>query len=222
VPSLASYSGSHASGTAQLIACPECDLVQREPRTASGTVTCRRCGATLARRVPRALDAALSLMLASAVLFVIANAYPVMSLDLQGRRTSDTLFGVSRALAEAGMTSVALLVFVTVVLMPALEIAAMLYMLLPLRLGTVPRSLGPVARLLDAVRPWAMVEVFVLGALVAIGRLHHVADLELHPAFWAIGAVMFLLAVLDSIFDERALWQRVAAIRRSRRHERAN
>jgi paraquat-inducible protein A len=218
VPSLASHSGEREPGTAGLIACPECDLLQREPGSAlSGTLTCRRCGATLARRVPRVLDATLSLMLACAVLFAIANAYPVMSLDLQGRHTEETLVGMSRALSEAGMTSVAVLVFVTVVLMPAVEIAALLYMVLLLRLGIVPDALGPVSRLLAAVRPWGMVEVFVLGALVAIGRLHNVADLDLHPAFWAIGALMFLLAVTDSIFDERALWQRVAAIRRSRR-----
>jgi len=213
-----SYSRRREPGTAGLIACPECDLVQREPRiAATGTVTCRRCGATLYRRVPRMLDATLAMMLAAAVLFSIANAYPVMSLDLQGKHTSETLFGMSQALNQAGMTSVAVLVFVTVVLMPALEIAAMLYMVLPLRLGIVPKALGPVSRALSTVRPWGMVEVFVLGALVSIGRLRHLADLELHAAFWAIGAVMFVFAVTDSIFDERALWQRAAAIRESER-----
>ena len=46
---------------------------------------CRRCGAVLYRAIPRALDATLALTLAAAVLFVIANVFPVMSLELQGR-----------------------------------------------------------------------------------------------------------------------------------------
>ncbi|MND01310.1 Paraquat-inducible protein A [compost metagenome] len=59
-------------------------------------------------------------------------------------------------------------------------------------------------------RRWAMVEVFVLGAAVSIQRLDEIAQLELGPAFWAIGAVMLLTTATNSIFDTRALWSRAA------------
>jgi len=70
-----------------------------------------------------------------------------------------------------------------------------------------------VSRTLAAVRPWAMVEVFTLAALVSIGRLGNLADLHLGAAFWAMGVLMFLFALADTIFDEHALWERVAALR---------
>jgi paraquat-inducible protein A len=167
----------------------------------------------LYRSVPNVLEATLALMLAAAIAYAVAIATPVMSLELQGRRTSETLFGLSLALGQADMTSIATLVFITVLLMPGVEIAACLYLVLPLRRGVVPAAFGAVSRLLFAVRPWCMVEVFVLGALVSIGRLHNFASLELGPAFWAIGAVMFLFAVVDTIFDPRTLWQCVASVR---------
>jgi paraquat-inducible protein A len=217
VSTLARDFGSIEPRTPELLACPECDLVQRVPAGGAwGAIACCRCGATLCRRIPRALDATLALMVAAAVLFAIANAFPVMSLDMQGRHNEATLLAMARALHQAGMTSVAILVTLTVIVMPALEILAMLWLLVPLRLGVAPDGLHVVSRTLAAVRPWAMVEVFTLAALVSIGRLGHLADLHLGVAFWAMGAVMFLFALADTVFDEHVLWEHVAALRGGR------
>jgi paraquat-inducible protein A len=217
VATLARDFGSNASGNRALLACPECDLLQRDPASAAwGAVACCRCGATLYRRIPRALDATLALVAAAAVLFIVANVFPVMSLDLQGRQNEATFLGMARALHEAGMTSVAVLVTATVVVMPGIEILAMLWLLVPLRLGLAPEGLELVSRTLAAVRPWSMVEVFTLAALVSIGRLGNLGDLDLGAGFWAMGAVMFLFALADTIFDEHALWARAAEIRGAR------
>jgi paraquat-inducible protein A len=214
VTTLARDFGSSEPGAPALLACAECDLVQRFPAAAGwGAVACCRCGATLYRRFPRALDATLALTLTAAILFIVANVFPVMSLDMQGRHNEATLLGAAKALHDAGMTSVALLVAVTVVVMPGLEILAMLWLLLPLRAGVAPEGLEVVSRTLAAVRPWAMVEVFTLAALVSIGRLGHLAELQLGAGFWAMGALMFVFALTDTIFDEHALWEHAAALR---------
>jgi paraquat-inducible protein A len=191
----------------RLTACPDCDLVQREPECeAACVVRCRRCGALLRHVVPRALDAAAALMLAAAVLFVIANVFPVMSLDLQGRHVSATVLGIARAFHDEGESAVGALVCLTLVLLPGLQIATALHLLLPVRFGRIPRALPAAARLLVAMRRWSMVEVFVLAAVVCMHRLSQIADLEVHAAFWALGAMMLLFAATDSIFDVRDLW----------------
>ena len=201
----------HGVIDAQLTACPDCDLVQRKPaRVGSCTVSCRRCGALLYRDVLQAVDKTLALTLAAAIAFVIANIYPVMSLELQGRRVPATLLDMVQALDDQGMTSVGILIFMTLILMPALEILARLYLLVPLRFGRVPRSMGLVSQVLVSIKAWSMVEVFVLAAVVTIHRLRQIGWLELEPAFWAICAVMLLFAATDSIFDSRTLWARAA------------
>ncbi len=206
--------GSGEPRAPALLACPECDLLQRLPSAGTwGAIACCRCGATLCRRIPNALDATLALMLAAAVLFAVANVHPVMSLDMQGRHNEATPLAMARAMHDAGMTPVAVLVVLTVIVMPGLEILAMLWLLVPLRLGVVPEGLHVVSRTLAAVRPWAMVEVFTLAALVSVGRLGHLADLHLGVAFWAMGALMFVFALCDTIFDEHALWERADALR---------
>jgi paraquat-inducible protein A len=218
VATLARDFGSIEPRSPALLACPECDLVQRVPADGAwGAIACCRCGATLCRRIPHALDTTLALMIAAGVLFAMANVFPVMSLDMQGRHNEATLLAMARALYHAGMTGVAVLVALTVIVMPALEILAMLWLLVPLRLGLAPEGLSVVSRTLAAVRPWAMVEVFTLAALVSIGRLGHLADLHLGVGFWAMGAVMFLFALADTIFDEHVLWEHVAALREGSR-----
>jgi len=160
-----------------LHACHDCDLLQREvPLALGGTARCPRCGAVLYRRKPNGLDRTLAYSMGAAVLFVIANSFPIVGLEAAGHHSSTTLFGTVRQLYDGDMTSVAALVFTTTILMPALEIAALLYLLLPLKLGRVPSGLPAVFRLVQAVRPWGMVEVFMLGTLVALTKLAHLAS----------------------------------------------
>lgn len=199
---------------APLIACHECDLLQREVQLApGGTARCPRCGSVLYRNTPDGLDRTLAYALAAAALFVVANAFPIVGLEAQGFRSSTTLLGTVQTLHKDEMTSVAALVFVTTILMPALNIGALLYMLLPLKLGRVPSGLPAVFRLVDAVRPWGMVEVFMLGTLVSLTKLAHLAHVEPGIALWSFGVLMFLVAAAAASFDSHALWARVEAAR---------
>ena len=198
-----------------LIACHECDLLQREiALPPGGTACCPRCGGVLYRSIPDGADRTLAYMLGAAMLFVVANAFPIVALEAQGTRISTTLFGTVRTLHEQDMTSVAVLVFVTTFLMPALEIGAMLYMLLPLKLGWVPRELPAMFRLVQTVRPWGMVEVFMLGTLVSLAKLMHIAHVVPGIAIWSFGALMFLLAAAAASFDAHDLWARVDELER--------
>src|SRR5881392_1629408 len=103
-------------------------------------------GAVPYRRKANGLDRTLAYSLGAAVLFLIANAFPIVGLEAAGHHSSTTLFGAVRQLYDDDMTSVAGLVFTTTILMPGLEIAALLYLLLPLKLGRVPHGLPPVFR----------------------------------------------------------------------------
>src|SRR6476646_10669791 len=108
--------------TRGLLACPECDALQRAVPLPLGAVAeCVRCGADLERNKAASLDRTLAFVLSAALLFAIANAYPLMSLDAQGMRSSATLFDTSRELYETGMWSVALLILMTAIVVPALE-----------------------------------------------------------------------------------------------------
>lgn len=198
-----------------LIACHECDLLQKEvPLPSGGIVRCVRCEAVLYRSHPDSFERLLALTTGAILLLVIANLFPIVGLKLQGQVIETTLFGTVQTLWNENMKSVSVLVFVTTILMPALQLAALTYMLLPLRYGWAPAHFGQVFRIMQTVRPWGMVEVFMLGVLVSLVKLAHLAGIVTGVALWAFAALMFVMTAISANFDSRDLWARVVAARR--------
>jgi paraquat-inducible protein A len=191
-----------------LVACPDCDFLQHEPALVrGGCADCRRCGAELYRHRPRSIDHTLAFLLAAAVVFAFANVYPLMEMDARGLVSTTTLLGTVRTLHVEGMTSVAALVFMTALFFPTLELAAMTYILLPLRFGTVPPGLRAAFRTVNAVRIWGMAEVFVLGSLIAFVKLKDIASVHPGIALYAMGVFVLLLAAADATFEPRSVWR---------------
>jgi paraquat-inducible protein A len=198
-----------------LIACRECDCLQREvPLPAGGVAQCARCGSELYRNKPASLEHTLAFFSAAAILFLVANMYPILSLEAQGMRTTATLFGAARALHEAGYTSLGIVVVMTTILFPATQIAAMIYMVGSIERGVVPRELSLIFRAVEAVRPWGMIEVFMVGTLVSLVRLSHLAAVIPGVALYALGGVIVMFAAAEAAYEPRVLWARVAELRR--------
>jgi paraquat-inducible protein A len=199
---------------ARLIACHECDLLQREvPLPVKGVALCGRCGGELYRSHPHSLERTLALTAAAILLFVIANSFPIIGLKLQGQVIQTSLFNTVRTLWNEDMRSVSVLVFTTTMLMPGLQLLALTYLLLPLRNGRPPRYFAIVFRTLQSVRPWGMVEVLMLGVLVALVKLAALAGVVPGIALWSFGVLMFLMAAIAAVFDPRELWTRMGMAR---------
>jgi paraquat-inducible protein A len=199
-----------SGGVEGVIACHECDLLQRErPLPVNGVLRCCRCGAALYRRQSGGLDRALAYALAALVLFVLANAFPIVGLSVNGDLVETTLFGSVHVLYRDGMWPLAALIFVTTLLMPMLQAAGIVWLLLPLRLGRRPYRAELVFRMLHVAQSWGMTEVLILGLLVALVKLAHIASVVPDTALWSFGALMLLLAAAAAAFDPRDLWARL-------------
>ena len=100
----------------ELVACHDCDLIHRIPVDLPGrSGSCTRCGAVLFNTKIDSTRRTLALVLAGIVLFVVANALPFLSFDLQGRVTETTLLSGVRELWAGGMGSLAGLVLLTAI-----------------------------------------------------------------------------------------------------------
>lgn len=196
--------------TAKLTACRECDLLQREiPLPPGGAAICPRCEAVLYRNTPGSLDRTLALLLASVILFVLANAFPIVGIESRGNRNATTLFGAVLTLWDEDMPIVAGLVFFTTIFAPAFELFALTAILAAIRWGLRSRPLPRVFRLVLAARPWSMVEVFMLGVLVAVVKLSHLAHITPGIALWSYGALIAIFAAAMSTFNAHELWERL-------------
>ncbi len=103
----------------------------------------------------------------------------------------------------------AIIVFMTTILLPGMEIAAMLYLLGCVRLGHRPRALSFAYRLTVAVRPWAMIQVFIIGVLVSMVKLSHMATVVLGLGIYSLAGVIVMISAAVSMYDPRAFWASV-------------
>ena len=109
------------------------------------------------------------------------------------------------ALSTEGMSPVALLVLATTILCPLLQLCILIYLLVPMSYQRRPAGFGVLVNALQALRPWGMVEVFLLGILVAIVKLSSLAQVIAGPALWAFVALTVLLTAVLS-FNPHAFW----------------
>jgi paraquat-inducible protein A len=197
-----------------LVACHECDLLQREVALPpAGTARCIRCKAFLYRDQPHGLDRALAYAAGAAILFVVANSFPLVGLEVNGELIETTLFGAARSLYADGMRTLGAIVLITTVFAPLIELIAILSLLLPLRLGRRAPYSARLFRALRTIQPWRMVEVMMLGVLVALVKLAHMATVIPGIAMWALAGVVILLAACLSAFDPRIVWSQTDVAR---------
>lgn len=194
----------------ELIVCEQCDLPQVEtPLESGGKAFCSRCGNVLYRLQPDGLRRSLIFSLTAAALFLISNSFQIVTIDSQGLTNSTTLLDAADRLIKDGIPSIAVLVFATTFLMPALEIMALIYLLLPLHFGRLPPGLPLAFRLVHLVKPWAMIEVFMLGLLVTISKLNALATVKPDIGLFSFVLLMFVVTAASVNFDARSFWKQV-------------
>lgn len=193
-----------------VVACAQCDLVQRLPDLREGDVArCGRCDMVLWRRGEAQGERTLALGLAAAILYAIANTVPMLGLSAVGHAASTTVLGGAIQLWTDGRETVALLVLFTAVVAPALQIAFVLGIALATRRPPAPRWVARLLRHHPTASTWSMIEVMLLGVFVALIKIADYATVIPGVALFALIALVFLLAMIEARFDRRAAWARV-------------
>jgi paraquat-inducible protein A len=189
------------------ILCEGCDAIYRRvPLRRREVAHCPRCGTELDRHAGDQSARVLPLTVACLILFAIANLFPIVEIELQGLSSQTTLAGAVVALSSEGMSPVALLVLATTILFPLMQLCILFYLLVPMAYERRPIGFAILVKALQALRPWGMVEVFLLGVLVAIIKLGSMAQVIPGPALWAFGALTVLLTAVLS-FNPKTFWE---------------
>ena len=193
--------------SASVVACHDCDLLHRkEPAPARGAALCSRCGAVLYRS-PRAFaERSLALSLASLALLVMATTLPFLTFRMAGLVQENHLASGVNELRRQGYWELAGLVLFVTVLAPAVRLLLMAWVSAALLRGRRSRSLRQALRIAERLKPWAMLEVFLLGAIVGIIKLGQIAEVSLDPAIWAFGALIIVMSAANAGFDAHAAW----------------
>jgi paraquat-inducible protein A len=186
--------------------CEHCDSVYRSHAPASNEVArCRCCAAVLYRGGRLDVDRHLALTVATAIVFVIANVCPVIRISLQGLHSEATLWQSAAALAHGAAAPIALPAALALIVAPCVQICLLNWILAFARTGRRAPGFARAMRMLVAIRPWSMVEVGLLGILVAVIKLAGFVQVAPGAGIWATGALMLLLPLVASR-DIQSLW----------------
>ncbi len=172
------------------------------------------CGAVLARNPKGGLDRSIALHYTALILLLLANTFPFLTLEIGGRQEITTIFGASKALYNAGMGELAVVVYLTSILAPALMISSSLYVLLAVRFQMPLPAVRPLLSWTGQLEPWVMLDVFMLGVLVAFVKLGNMATMHTGTSLYAFVGLIVALAAASSSFDANLLWRRLGIPRR--------
>jgi paraquat-inducible protein A len=199
-----------------LLACRDCGQIHRAcaglPRRR--WLLCRRCGARLWRVPAVGLAAPLAFAATAAILFLLANTFPLFEISLAGNRRSGLIASGAVALARygGGVSAVGVLVAMTAIVIPALSLTLVVMALGRLnataRNGEHPR-LAAAWRIVLHLRPWAMLDVYLLGAVVAYSRLGQLAGVAIATGGYALAALVLVQVLIEQSLGRERVWSTI-------------
>jgi paraquat-inducible protein A len=190
------------------VECRNCGLLQIQPPVERREiVSCSRCQTQLEHSAGKSLDATLACSAAILLLLIPAWTAPFLTASALGATRTSFLPMSIWVVWRDGSPLLALIVCLFVLTFPLMRFGALTAVLLALRLGRRPDWLTPAFRICNALQVWAMLDVFLLGLIVAYFRLRSSLLVSLEP-----GAICFIFAGLLSLvaratLDKAQVWR---------------
>jgi len=190
--------------------CRACGLVQRVAELQPGAAAaCDRCGWIIAQRKMNNLEHTAAFSLAALILYVPANIYPILRMNYYGAHSENTIWDGCVSLFRDGQWLVAAIVFFCSIVIPLCKLLGLFVLVVTTRLGSARhrRERTWIFRIIEAVGPWAMLDVFLLAVLVALVKFKEIATVLPGPGLLAFTAVVVLTILASSSFDPKLIWE---------------
>ncbi|WP_085686914.1 MULTISPECIES: paraquat-inducible protein A [unclassified Pseudomonas] len=195
------------ASTDRLIICEHCDCVYEHVTLARHQKTlCVRCGGVLQRYNGMTIEQRLALSFTAAMLWLFANFYPVMSISMQGLKNSATLWDSVLALSQGPITFMAMVAAISIIIAPAFQLVLLIWVLSFALASRRSPGFKTCMRWLETLRPWSMLEVCLLGAMVAVFKLAGMLDVIPGIGLFALAALSLMLIRIAGR-DIRELWE---------------
>jgi paraquat-inducible protein A len=189
-----------------LVICEHCDAVYQRRALARGQVaSCTNCLSVIYQAQDLNVRQRLALSVTAAIAFLIANICPVITINLHGLESHTTMWQAALALAQGDAAPIAVPTAAVAVLVPLLQIVILIWVLAFARSGQRAPGFAPAMKMLNVLRPWSMVEVCVLGILVAVIKLSSLVQVYPGAGVWATAVLMVLMTLIAGR-DVSQLW----------------
>jgi paraquat-inducible protein A len=204
---------SPATPTAARLGLLGCHACGQLARAAPGAheASCPRCGSALHFRKPDSISRTWALLITAMILYIPANVLPMMHTSSLFGSESDTIMSGVVYFWTSGEWYLALIIFFASITVPLLKMASLVLLLVSVQKRTrwQPAQRARLYRLVEAIGRWSMLDVYVVGVIVALVQLKALATITPGPAVIAFAAVVVLTMFAAMSFDPRLIWDPV-------------
>ncbi len=171
--------------------------------------SCPRCGHTLSRHLPEQERRPIAYGFAAIIMFVLSNAFTFMSFSAKGVGQEMTFLQCITTLVDQGYLFLGAVLSLTLIGLPLVYMGSIMLVLWRVDKDLHSNALRSLGRLLCRIKPWLMVDVFLIGVLISLVKLMGMADIKMGLSFWAFVGYTLLLIKMISSLDRMWLWQRL-------------
>ncbi len=193
------------------LACRICGQAHfYEPLTPGWEARCCRCGATLAQRSFKSLHFTTAFMLAALLLYVPANVFPILRMNLYGATSENTVWDGCVRLYKDGDLTIAIVVFLASILVPFLKLLGLLFLIISAKFKWTKwqHARSRIYKIIDVIGRWAMLDVFVLAVMVSLVKLNRLATVVPGSGAVAFTGVVVCTLLASITFDPQLIWNR--------------
>lgn len=193
------------------LGCPGCDLLLERITPGPGEkLCCPRCGETLLASKPDTVNHTLAFALSGLLLYPYAIFEPILTLDSMGLKNSGNIFACITDTWHSGYQFVAVIVGLTAVFFPLLKLLLLFYISLRLKQQRTTPHLTWMLRLYIHLDEWGMLEVFMIGLLVTIIKIHHMAHIDYNVGFFCFVGLLVTALGSSMMMDKEEFWRKLA------------
>ena len=175
---------------------------------------CSRCGHSVHSRRPRSLVSTAAFLMASIIMFIPANFFPIMQTTFLGITESSTIMGGVFLLWSLGSYPVAIVIFLASIVIPITKILSLSWLCWQYYYPTERELLQKIwlYRVTEIVGRWSMIDVFVVAVLTGLVQMGNFISILPGPAVLSFAAVVILTILAAKAFDPRLLWDKNKAL----------
>lgn len=173
---------------------------------------CECCGATLHSGWDDSIQHTWAWLVTSAMLYLPANFLPITYSRFLGKETESTILGGVVTLWEHGSEPIAVIILIASVLVPLGKMTVLAWLCLSVQQGSnfAVAQKTKLYRVTEYVGRWSMIDVYVVGILVALIQLGNIMTIRPGVAAVAFAAMVMTTMLAAHAFDPRLLWAEVS------------
>lgn len=192
----------------QVIACPECDLLMTNYELKADIhINCSRCGARLNTYCHNMPTKALALVLTALILFIPASFLPILKIDILGLSRESSVWDSVLGLYHSNMEVISVLVLSCGLVIPLCKLICQLYVLLAIKFNKTKHIACDLFKTYHELKEWGMLEIYLLGILVSIVKLHGMAELHIGMGLICFIMLLFVQVWLEIVMNSPQTWK---------------